>query len=128
MEDTMDKQNNVMRADNPVYEHPTDVNELAIWWLSEPDCYAIAVDEHAPEDEGLPQYLQDEFNNRYGRAGRGRLWVPKGFVANDLIWPEPETPIAIMCEKCGGIVFWRKDLHTLATFPGLVTDMHLNRI
>ena len=117
-----------MQVDEKGKTMTTDVNSLAIWWLSQADCEAIAVDEHAPEGELLPQYLKDEFNSRYGRPGRGRLWIPEGIDGFDVSWPEPETPIAKICGNCGGIVFWRKDMDALSILPGLVTDLFLNRL
>lgn len=123
---------NVIKADNPVEEHPTDVNELAIWWLSQQDC-EIIIDEHPEDDiapDILPGYLKIEFRSRYGRPGRGRLWVSidEDFKVNDISWPEPETPLAKHCGLCGGIVMWRKDLDALSILPGIVTDMFLNRL
>lgn len=105
----------------------TDVKELAVWWLSQADSQAIAVSERAPGNLGWPEYLVSEFNSRYGRAGRGRLWVPPGITIRDIHWPDPETPIATICSNCGGIVFWRKDIEAIKQLPGLITDMELNR-
>ncbi len=121
----------IIRADNPVHEQPTDVNELAIWWLSQSDSEILSDgnEELFPPDI-LPDYLEDEVMSRYGRPARGRLWVSmaQGFKINDLKWPDPETPLAKHCGLCGGIVLWRKDLPSLATLPGLVTDMNLQRL
>jgi hypothetical protein len=110
----------------PEVEKPTDVSELAIWWLTQEDCELIGG--NLPNVS--PEYLKSQYRSRLGRPGRGRLWVDddEGFGITDIEWPEGDHPIAEHCSYCGGIVMWRKDLDALAILPGLVTDMHLNRL
>jgi hypothetical protein len=107
----------------------TDKNELAVWWLNQWDYEnGIELEDGKLDIFGLPEYLQDEVRSRQGRPGRGRLWVPDGIEIQDIPWPEKETPLTRHLGKCGGIVFWRRDLPIVKEFPGVVTDMDLVRL
>lgn len=124
-------------------------DDILIWWTSEIDCRVIGEphDQTDPDDatEGdpdgihdtsrspLPAYLVTEYGSRYGRHGRGRLWVPDGIpwaAGRDGIDPWPETQIARMIDRYGhaGIVFHRSDLPIVAAMPGFVTDMALRLV
>lgn len=120
--------------------------EIMVWWTDETDCRVIGKphDQSDPEDAAseyleevydtsrshLPPYLLTQYRDRYGRAGRGRLWWPsvipwqKGV---DGIDPWPDTVVARQIDRHGhaGIVFWRADLPNVAVMPGFVTDMAL---
>lgn len=124
----------------------TSVDEIAVWWTSQAHCEAVGEPHYYKgnedywatrtedqkkgvywlDDSPLPDYLKRQFLSRYGRAGRGRLWVPEGIEVRDMEWPDPETPIAQKASNCGGIVFWRNDLDIVRQFPGFVTDWELN--
>lgn len=107
---------------------------MHIWWLNQVQCEAI-VDEDL---EVLPQYLQDEFDSRYGRPGRGRLWVSKeleeaGKTLEVNPWPDTELALELGGHKhpslsAGGIVIKDEHLPLVLTLPGTITDMKLNKI
>jgi hypothetical protein len=102
--------------------------EPLIWWTSEADCLAITRRrEGCLNVPGAPAYLRKQYSSRYGRNGRGRLWVAKQFgeVAVD---PWPNTPFARrLGNACAGIVIAPEDLRFIAKLPGVVTDLRLNR-
>jgi hypothetical protein len=91
-------------------------NKYLIWWTA---------DWQAQEGlrlPGVPKYIRDEFHDRVGRAGRGRLWVPTGIPVEQMDNPS-KAPVA-----CGGVVFLAVDLPHLKDLPGFVTDMSGMRI
>ena len=101
---------------------------IVLWWLSQGECQAIG--DRLPK--GMPVYIRDQYASRYGRPGRGRLWVDK-FIEN---WhggkvsvdPWPHTPMGkFLAEGHGGIAILTDDLPWIAQFPGIVTDLKLNR-
>jgi len=95
-----------------------------IWWLSQADCTAIG--EELPGR--FPDYLQSEYRSRFGRPGRGRLWVPMGFP-NVSVDPWPDSPLAKYVEsQCGGLVFSLMDLFLFEEMPGIITTLKLRRI
>lgn len=96
---------------------PTD---LAIWWLSPWEMTAIG------DEPALPPYLHSEYRSLLGRNPRGRLWTPREIDIKEIEWVD--GAIGDWCQKCGGIVFWRKDLETLRNMPGLITDLSMKRL
>jgi hypothetical protein len=68
--------------------------------------------------------------SRYGRYGRGRLWVADEFP-DVTVDPWPDTALAKYLGPDGqgaaGIVIWAADAHKLADFPGIITDIRLRR-
>lgn len=116
--------------------------DVLIWWLSQNVCRRIG--EPCEEEESaelgprdrppcvrlgdlpLPAYLREQYRSRYGRPGRGRLWVDDQF-GDVAITPWPgQKPAAQAAEECGGIVFDRSDLPEVLSMPGFVTDLALN--
>ena len=96
-------------------------NKYYIWWLDQHDCEVI--DRIYPELP-LPEYIADQFYSRYGRAGRGRLWVPSDIPVDSIKWKE--TPLTeYFAENSGGIVFHARDLQRVNHLPGFVTDLNL---
>lgn len=114
-----------------------DESQIVIWWLSQKDCEDIAENFLRLEPDAddytwlvpLPEYLKRQFVSRLGRAGRGRLWVPRDISLETIAWPEAH-PIARWIEQvsAGGIVFWRKDLAAIAGLPGVVTTTTLDMV
>ncbi|MFH1896607.1 MAG: hypothetical protein ABH814_04050 [bacterium] len=122
---------------------------LLIWWLSEKDCKKIGevhfrddLMEDSPANDltifnmkGIviadslpwPEYIAREYISRYGRNGRGGLWIPQEISLTGIPW-DTSNPITKRLEKCGGIVFFRKDLSKLKGYPGIVTDTNLNKV
>jgi len=103
---------------------------IGIWWLSESDCKAIAkIDEDESLPKFLPRYLKTEFEGRYGRAGRCRLWVAKKFgVVSVDPWPDSVVSRHLNAKCCGGIVFSLKDYKKINKLPGIKTDFRLKEI
>lgn len=94
--------------------------EYLIWWLCDEDIEVIG--EKLPHN--FPKYLQEQFQSRCGRAGRGRLWAAKG-MREAVRWRK--TAMARRLMDYGGIVIDAKNLNLLATLPGIVTDFTLQR-
>lgn len=109
-----------------------------VWWLNQADCEAVELDDENlptfPRRKGFipaPAYLGIEFRDRYGRNGRGRLWVPdhiaaKGFNSLPEGWERRIESLDISLgyiERCGGIVFERKHLDHLRGMPGIIVDV-----
>lgn len=93
--------------------------QYLIWWTSQEDCERIA-----PLDT-WPTYLYDEFQSRYGRNGRGRLWVPSKFKdAPDSVTIDWDTLTNWLCkaaEDAGGIVIKTEHVEQVQYLPGFVT-------
>ena len=98
-----------------------------VWWLSQGDCELIRTLDDGPSSIS---YLREQFDNLYGRNGRGRLWVPEELEGRGLEVPERffAGPVEGAVMKCGGIVMLREDLPRIARLPGLVTDFELRRV
>ncbi len=99
---------------------------LLVWWTSQQDLAFL-------EGVDLPPYIQKEVTSRSGRQGRGRLWVPQDIqqIAEKEIEADftVTTPLTShIAAFCGGIVFSSKDLGHLAQLPGIVTDLHLQKV
>ena len=118
-----------MASESAERDPETARDDLAIWWLNQRECETVCGEtETAPES--LPEYVRREVQSRYGRNGRGRLWIPKeiddGTVAVD---PWPDNAMARQIgDTHGGIVLYRVDQPRIASMPGILTDMRLNRI
>jgi hypothetical protein len=104
---------------------PESDRSLFIWWVDQAACEKIAAEGLLKEN--VPQYLRDQFNGRFGRPGRGRLWSD-GQFGDAQVCPWPKTALAEELSKdSGGIVIWAKDHSFVASLPGIVTDLELNR-
>jgi hypothetical protein len=109
-----------------------DVSNLLIWWTAQEDCQAIAgpdEDFEGPPLDTVPSYIRDEFESRYGRNGRGRLWVPDGIDLESIDFEANKDKRAAQYAdefSMGGIVFHRSDFAAIAGLPGFVTDVELN--
>jgi hypothetical protein len=109
-----------------------------LWWTSQGDCATIeAIGFHVmklgyTESEGMPwwpDYLREQYSLRYGRHGRGRLWVDSRFGEIDL----SEKMVTLLGKRLGrddqwsyaGIAIAAPDVGQVAGLPGLVTDLDL---
>lgn len=117
-----------------------DSDTLCIWWLSQDDCERMAWMMYPPASESmppekyhelldkrqresvLPAYIESEWYSRYGRAGRGRLWVPPDIELREITFKGPMAGSAI---HCGGIVLHMRDAMSVAFLPGFVTNLQL---
>lgn len=90
-----------------------------IWWTNQNDCERVV-----PLDI-WPRYLGEQFESRYGRAGRGRLWVadftPPAPESISIEWDEDENWLCKIAHDAGGVVIKARDLHLVAFLPGFVT-------
>lgn len=102
---------------------------FAIWWTNQEDCEAISHDRGGGWD--VPSYLASEYKSRYGRAGRGRLWIAAELEAEGCPTKAtlPPTPLGSVIERqsMAGIVMRASDLGCLRDLPGLVTDFECRR-
>lgn len=103
---------------------------VLIWWLDQPTTEYVT--RHARFGI-LPAYLQNQVKDRYGRPGRGRLWIHKDMpnVAVDP-WPDNDMGRRLGSSSTegdfGGIVFEKKDLPFVTVFGGIVTNLKLQEV
>jgi len=108
----------------------TDRTDLLVWWTSQDECEALTATNPLWSDydatvDGVPDYIHSEFCSRYGRNGRGRLWVASQFGSVGIPWDETK-PAARLAGERGGIVIWAKDAQVVFGLPGFLTDFELN--
>ena len=103
-----------------------EYGDYAIWWLD--SSATFLADVLGFHDSGAPEYIKNEFTARIGRAGRGRLWVPKGIAVNEIEWIDGDPRFDAVGEDCGGIVIRAEDVWHVFAWPGFVTDLELNII
>ena len=106
---------------DPSQQRPT----LLIWWTAQEHCIFKPFKCNYTK---LPDYVWQEYCNRVGRSGRGRLWVPKGLEVTDLdIEPEAEVwEDHRNLGECAGVVFKEEDVQVVQLCPGHITDLELN--
>ena|SRR3990167_10998329 len=104
------------------------MGEMCIWWTEQADCEAIGGNLR----KKAPAYLRDQYRDRLGRAGRGRLWcaleIEKEIGMEASVNPWPDTALGARLTDFAGIVLRRSDAVHLTTLPGLLTDFHLDRL
>jgi hypothetical protein len=99
--------------------------KYVVWWLSQQAAELIY--ESADIMQDLPDYICTQVKSRYGRPGRGRLWVPDDIPIEEIEWDE-EKPMARIAGMCGGIVIKRSSISDVAHLPGFLTDLLLEPI
>lgn len=92
----------------------------AIWWLSQAACEDIGPE--LPSE--WPDYIKQEYRDRLGRAGRGRLWCPRHIPLRAIDWNDA-SPLARAAGQAGGIVIEAKDAALLCGWPGFITTPDL---
>ena len=102
--------------------------KFLIWWTNEADAKALGENPDWTLHPMVPDYIRDEFDSRYGRAGRGRLWVASALrPINGVTWDD-NRPTCRAAADCGGIVFRLSDLEAVAALPGFITDTAMNEV
>jgi hypothetical protein len=110
---------------------------MLIWWTNQADCEAIEyvcsdVGDEGRLDDRFPKYLREQYNDRYGRNGRGRLWVDEQFGKPSVPWPRTALG-EVLGEKTrfgqtyAGIVIRDEDVKLFKDMPGIVTTLWLER-
>jgi len=104
------------------------MEQYLVWWVNQVDCEAIGekLNQALPT---APVYLQTQYISRYGRGGRGRLWIsPLLNLPSDVaIDPWPSTPLGeVLAGDYGGIVIKAEDAPW--ALPGVITDLKLRRV
>ncbi len=94
---------------------------ILIWWLDQEETKKV----YKNKLLNLPTYIVEGIDSRFGRAGRGRLWVPKEIECETINWKDG-TPICklISLSSAGGIVFHSYDFDKVKHLPGFVTDIN----
>ena len=98
---------------------------IRIWWIDEPETRAVSRVIESGRGK-FPKYLKEEIHNRYGRAGRGRVWVAPCISFDGTKWDDT-LPV---CQKIwelssGGIAYKAEDHHPLMDYIGIVTDCEM---
>lgn len=93
-----------------------------IWWV-EDEC------EESPEwTAGTPEYIRDEYSDRIGRAGRGRLWCADGMPEGiDVEWPKNDLGKRLAC-RFAGIVINKSDFEFVKNRPGQFTNFLMQEV
>lgn len=94
----------------------------AIWWTSQEDIKQLGESPEWPE--AIPEYIRDQYADRAGRNGRGRLWCAPNMPEEVSEWPI-DNRCAAAAETCGGIVINAADAPALASLPGFLTTMDM---
>lgn len=101
------------------------MNDYLVWWIDQRCCEAIGTD----LPEFVPIYIRGQYQQRYGRPGRGRLWVAHNFPDGIQIKPWPDTPLGrYLGGDFGGLVIFQDDAEILRDFPGIITNLKLERL
>ena len=102
--------------------------DTRIWWIDEIETRVVcrAVSMH---NAIFAKYIEREISNRYGSAGRGRVWAAPGIAFDGAMWDDA-LPV---CEKIrelgsGGIAYKAEDHHHLMDYVGIVTDCDMRVI
>ena len=101
--------------------------DILIWWLDQKE--TEKVNKNNENGRLLPNYIEKEVRNRTGRAGRGRLWVPKEIDCEEINWNDTSPVCKLISLSCAaGIVFYKCDFNKIKHLPGFVTDINCNWI
>lgn len=99
--------------------------KFCIWWTSSDDAKRVA---KLASGNKWPHYLRVEFGSRYGRAGRGRLWLNDELKEEGAPSDVPfvaGSKVADMASEAGGIIIRVEDLCHVAALPGFVTTIYM---
>lgn len=101
-------------------------NDFLIWWT-----HNALTSDKIPWVPGTPAYIIEQFENREGRSGRGRLWCAEGFPEKTVgNWPK--TGISKMyAQFYGGIVIRSTDIEYVRALRAIgshITSMDMRRV
>ncbi len=101
------------------------MDRIIIWWTSEADCKIIG----ASLPDNFPTHIKEQYQSRYGRNGRGRLWADEKFKEVEAIFPKKESLFTkSLANNYAGIVLDLNEYSYVRNMPGHVTDQKLYRI
>ena len=92
-----------------------------VWWMSDEesdrldDLLYARGDEEPSWPAAVPTYIQEQFDDRLGRAGRGRIWSAEGMPTSAQVPP--------CAQESGGIVVRSCDRAALAGLPGILATL-----
>lgn len=104
-----------------------DTTAFLVWWTHQDDTEILRSPPYWSRHPKVPAYVRRQFSQRYGRSGRGRLWVAPGIDVDAVAWDD-KWPTCRAAARCGGIVFHRADLAAVAALPGFITDLDMNEV
>ncbi len=102
------------------------MKKLSIWWTDQSDCEAVTEEQLAP----LPEYIKEQFESRFGRSGRGRLWVDETVepsIPNGIVW-DTNSKVIDYCNDAAGLVVFAEHTELVKALPGIVTDTAMVQI
>jgi len=97
-------------------------NPYVIWWSDQTDCEMIAAMQQPEAPNVWPEYIDEQFDSRYGRPARGRLWVATGIELTGIPWKDHDPLYQAVGKDSGGIVIRGEDVGHVAGWPGFVAD------
>lgn len=103
-----------------------------IWWV-QPEVAGIFAEATSEYGFSGPAYIASELSSLAGRPARGRLWispslnVPQGFSIAAVFKEKEGTQVALLAQRCGGILVRTDDIHYCDRF-GFVTDLQLRLV
>jgi len=102
--------------------------EYLVWWLTQKD-YVPYPEPHGCHPPTIPAYAWEQRRARYGRAGRGRLWVPE-HIEVQCMPVEADDPrwAPLLDRDAGGIVIEAKDAEACARWGGTFTTLTLDPV
>lgn len=94
-----------------------------VWWTDQEESESVTDEQIA----ALPIYIIHQFESRFGRNGRGRLWVAEHIPVVEIPWLT-NKPASRLADVRGGVVIDAEDAPAVFNLPGFLTDLELNFI
>lgn len=121
----------VSAADSLIKQRNSEL-PFYIWWV-QPEVAGILQEITSEFGFRGPEYIVRELSSLGGRPARGRLWIsstlnaPLDFSIAPVFWAKATTDVALIAQRCGGILIRKEDVHFCDRF-GFVTDLQLRLI
>lgn len=110
------------KPSKPSPSETSESNSYLIWWTPD-EC-----EEDPQWINNTPDYIIDEYINRVGRAGRGRLWCARGMPESITVeWPQNRL-CDDLAARFGGIVIRKQDDQFVRHMPGVITSLEMEGI